>query len=101
MGQILVQEGILTVKQVAEILRVQSDTRDCFGEIGIERGMLTPVSLIWALEEQYQRTPHPLEIIREFDLAPDVRILDELPAYLNAVERKGKQPTSKSDSRAA
>lgn len=61
LGQLAIEEGLISAREVLSILRIQSDyAEDRFGEIGVEMGLLTRRDVASLLLTQSDRQP-PLE----------------------------------------
>lgn len=63
LGEIAVRQGLLTLKQVFEILGEQAESGDRFGEIAVRRGALTRVQLERLLERQARTTVSLADIL--------------------------------------
>jgi hypothetical protein len=72
-GQLALEEGILSAREVFDVLRSQCDApRERFGELAIEMGLMTRDELMRLLTIQASRQP-PLEeiLIRQRVLTPE------------------------------
>lgn len=70
LGEILIREGLLSIKQVSSLLGMQADEPAMrIGDLAVREGMLSREQIDDALRIQRQSSPHPLEL-----LAGDERI---------------------------
>lgn len=87
LGQLLVINGDMTVAQVMRVLDSQVDTpHKRFGELAVEAGHITTVTLETALRQQQSEQKHQIEVARqEGEISP--RTLEEIiPAYVRLLE---------------
>ena len=89
LGQLAVEKGILTNRQVFEILRAQSDTPpDQFGKSAVGQGKLSEQKLAELLWEQSQRQRPLAEILVEQGALTEDSYREELSAFRRERERK-------------
>lgn len=63
-GQILVMQGLLTVRQVMNLLEIQADAPTVrFGELAVRVGYLTTLQLEDALTYQRSHRRHQIEVV--------------------------------------
>ncbi len=86
LGKVLVRRGDLTLDQVGMILDEQAQRLDCFGEIGIRLGLISPAILNSALQDQYVMTSSSFDIIRFQGLLDNEVVLRQLSVYIRRLE---------------
>lgn len=89
-GKMALREDLLNVKQVLQILNVQSDTAKRFGEIAIELGFLKKKDLEMLLELQIKLRPPIGEILVEMKKISKETLKQELLNYfkINDMSKK-------------
>jgi len=92
-GQILVMNGALSVRQVMRILEAQAeDPQTRFGELAVMLGHITTVELEAALRQQRVSRRHQMEIVLKDGLVPR-RELDAATAkYIELLEMSAAEP---------
>lgn len=81
-GELLVQKGLLTQEQLAQVLRLQATSRELVGEILVRTGLIQPAMLQEALAEQFGMSRERLSP-EQVDWA----LVDQFPA--SALEGSG------------
>ncbi len=90
LGQLAIENGMLSVREVFEVLRAQSQAEnEPFGETAIDRGMLTKAEVAELLLLQADRRPELPEILVELGYLTDEQYNDEMAAFRRSVERRG------------
>ncbi len=70
-GQILLHEGHLSVRQVMQVLAIQADSPQLrFGEIAVREGFVDTLQLQAALERQVVLRRHPIDALRRSGAIP-------------------------------
>jgi hypothetical protein len=88
LGQLAIEEGKLSVKDLFRILRVQSDlTRDRLGETAIELGLMTRRDLAELLMLQSDRQRPLQDILVEHQALTAEQAQAELEAFRHSMER--------------
>jgi hypothetical protein len=88
-GQLAMEEGVLSARQVFKVLRSQSGTpHERFGEVAVGMGMLTPAQFQRLLMIQWERKPLLADALVELRILSQVRVDEELSAYRAAMERR-------------
>ena len=100
-GQMAIDEGVLTMRQVFEVLRAQSDVPpERFGDAAVERGVLTQGDLAQLLMKQSDRKRPFSEILVEQGVLTEEQAAEELSAFRRARERGGRWTPSEPAQRA-
>jgi hypothetical protein len=90
LGVIAMEEGKLAVRDVLSILRVQSDLpNDRFGDIAIELGMMTKRDLAELLMQQSNRRLKIGDCLVELGILKQEQLDDALAAFRRERERGG------------
>ena len=88
LGELAVDTGMLTRRQLLEILRDQTDLpRESFGEAAIERGAISDADLAQLLKIQSDRRRPFADILVENGVITDREAADELAAFRRQRER--------------
>lgn len=88
-GQVAMEEVILTARQVFQVLRCQSDLpHERFGEIAVGLGMMTPAELQRLLMLQWERKLPMVDVLVRMRILSQKRVDEELAAYRAAMERR-------------
>lgn len=87
LGEILIRQGALSVKQVGGLLNMQVDEPHMrIGDLAVREGLIDEVQLAKALGAQRRSSPHPLELLAEDDRAPSGSAFQALVAYVRHLE---------------
>ncbi|QDU57954.1 hypothetical protein [Aeoliella mucimassa] len=90
LGVLAMESGKLDVRDVLSILRVQSDLpQDRFGDIAVELGLMTRRDLAELLLEQSDRRRRITECLVELDFMTQQQVDEELAAFRRDRERRG------------
>jgi type IV pilus assembly protein PilB len=81
-GELLVQKGLLSQEQLAQVLRLQATSREMLGEILVRTGLIQPSMLLEVLSEQFGM---PRERLSPEQV--DWALVDQFPA--SALEGNG------------
>jgi hypothetical protein len=93
-GQLAIEEGILSARDVFKVLRCQSDLpNERFGEIAVELGLMTEDQLQHLLMVQSNRKPPLLDVLVDQGLLTPSDANSELANYRSAMERKNRVVT--------
>ncbi len=88
-GQLAMEEGVLSARQVFKVLRCQSGIpHERFGEVAVGMGMMTPVELQRLLMIQWERKPNITDVLVQLRILSEARVDEELSAYRAAMERR-------------
>jgi hypothetical protein len=88
-GQLAIEEGVLSARNVFKVLRCQSDLpHERFGEVAVELGLMTSDQLERLLALQASRKPSLLEILVRQGALSVARADAELVAYRRGMERR-------------
>jgi len=88
-GQVAMEEGVLSARQVFKVLRFQSGIpHERFGEVAVGMGMITPAELQRLLMIQWERKPSLADVLVQLRILSQVRVDEELSAYRTAMERR-------------
>ncbi len=86
-GQILVMRGLLTVRQVMNLLELQSETPTVrFGELAVRVGYLTTLQLEDALRFQRTHRRHQIEIVFQEGLLSKADLDSAVVGYVQFLE---------------
>ena len=92
-GQILVMNGVLSVRQVMEVLEAQvEDPGVRFGELAVTLGHLTTVELEAALRQQREYRRHQMEIVLKDGLVPRSELDAVTVKYVELLEMSAAEP---------
>ena len=87
LGEILVREGSLTVKQVAGLLGMQADEPHMrIGDLAVREGLIDGDQLVEALKVQRESCPHPLELMAKDDRLEKGDLFLTLISYVRFLE---------------
>lgn len=90
LGQIAIEEGALSVRDVFEVLRAQSESSsNRFGDVAMERGLLTRRQIADLLMLQADRVRPLSEILIDLGAVDPAIVEAELEAYRRDRERDG------------
>jgi hypothetical protein len=88
-GQLAMEEGILSARQIFKVLRCQSSIpHERFGEVAVGMGMMTPADLQRLLMIQWERKPPLADVLVKLRILSQARVDEELIAYREAMERR-------------
>lgn len=88
-GKILRQKGYLTMKQLMEVLQLQSERPGVrLGELACERGYCTPEQVEEALQVQRQSRSHVLELLAEDVHCDSRKLATFLARYVKDLENR-------------
>jgi len=88
-GQLAMEEGILSARNVFKVLRCQSDLpHERFGDMAVELGLMTRDQLELLLAVQASRKPPLLDILIRQGALSASRADEELAAYRRDMERR-------------
>ena len=88
-GQLAMEEGILSAREVFKILRCQSDLpHEYFGEVAVGMGMMTPAELQRLLVIQWERKPPLADVLVRLRILSQARVDEELAAFRRDMERR-------------
>lgn len=94
LGQLAIECGKLSVRQVYEVLRMQATSEhDRFGEAAIELGMLTPTDVAELLMEQTDRRPSLGKILVAMGAIDREQYEEALAGFRRLAERRGPATT--------
>ena len=90
LGQLAMEEGILSARDVFSVLRSQRGLpRERFGEVAVAIGMMRTPDLHRLLALQWTRKPPLGEVLVRRGIISRARVDDELAAYRRDMERRG------------
>ena len=108
-GQLAMEEGVLSARQVFKVLRCQSGIpHERFGDVAVGMGMMTPAELQRLLMIQWERKPPLADVLVALRILSQAQVDEELAAYRNEMERRNvvikrfdssRRRTSRSDAR--
>lgn len=88
-GQLAMEEGVLSARQVFKILRCQSGIpHERFGEVAVGMGMMKPAELQRLLMIQWERKPPLDEVLAKLRILSRAQLEAELTAYRTAMEHR-------------
>jgi len=88
-GQLAMEEGVLSARQVFKILRCQSGIpHERFGEVAVGMGMMKPAELQRLLMIQWERKPPLEEVLAKLRILSRPQLEAELVAYRTAMEHR-------------
>jgi hypothetical protein len=88
-GQLAIEEGILSARQVFQILRCQTDLpHERFGDVAVSMSLMTPAELQRLLMIQWERKPPFAEVLVALRLLSQSQVDDQLIAFRSAMERR-------------
>lgn len=87
-GEVLVRQRMLHIKDVLKVLEEQAVTPDRFGEIAIRMGLLSPSAVHAALDLQRSMTPSAITILQEEGIVDAGEALQTLGQYVAVLERR-------------
>ncbi|MBV1859931.1 MAG: hypothetical protein KUG77_16080 [Nannocystaceae bacterium] len=86
-GQVLVMRGVLTVRQVMNVLSLQADLPDVrFGELALRAGYLTTVELEEALKFQAAHRRHQIAVVTQDGQLERPELEAAVVAYVHFLE---------------
>lgn len=86
-GQVLMQAGVLSVKQIMFVLARQADDPTTkFGQIAVEHGFISMRQLEDALQEQRVARRHIIEVISRMNLLRPPVLIEMTVAYVALLE---------------
>lgn len=91
-GKILLERGAMDVRQVMQVVYMQADDRQLFGELAVREGFLSQEDLRLALREQHQMRKHPAEALRETGAIEVNTLFAALVDYLKHLESNSLGP---------
>jgi len=88
-GQLAMEEGVLSARQVFKVLRCQSGIpHERFGDVAVGMGMMTPAQLQRLLMIQWERKSSLADVLVKLRILSQVRVDEELSDYRAAMERR-------------
>lgn len=88
-GQLAMEEGVLSARQVFKILRCQSGIpHERFGEVAVGMGMMKPAALQRLLMIQWERKPPLEDVLVTLRILSRTQVEAELAAYRTAMEHR-------------
>jgi hypothetical protein len=88
-GQLAMEEGVLSARQVFKILRCQSGLpHERFGEVAVGMGMVTPAELQRLLMIQWERKPPLADVLVKLRILSQAQVDHELAAFRAEMERR-------------
>jgi hypothetical protein len=88
-GQLAIEEGALSARQVFKVLRCQSGIpHERFGEVAVGMGMMQPAELNRLLMLQWQRKPSLSDVLVKLQILSPSEVDVELEEYRTAMERR-------------
>lgn len=88
-GQLAMEEGVLSARQVFQILRCQSDLpHERFGDVAVGMGLMSPGELRRLLMIQWERKPHLADVLVRLSLLSQSQVDHYLAAYRAEMERR-------------
>lgn len=86
-GEILIREGTLTLRQVAGLIGMQADEPHMrIGDLAVREGLCTPEQIQHALKIQRDSCPGPVELLLRDDRIEGEELLDALLMYARYLE---------------
>jgi hypothetical protein len=86
-GQLAMEEGVLSARQVFKVLRCQSGIpHERFGEVAVGMGMMTPAELQRLLMIQWERKPPLPDVLVKLRILSQTQADELLAAYRAAME---------------
>ncbi|MEM6655643.1 MAG: hypothetical protein AAF596_07570 [Planctomycetota bacterium] len=99
MGQLAIEEGALSVREVFDVLRSQSDsTAGRFGDAAMELGLLARQQVAELLLLQADRVPPLEEVLVKIGILDQDTVVAELAAFRCDMESNGAQRSDAFDS---
>jgi hypothetical protein len=90
LGQLAIENCLLSVREVFEVLRVQSQgEKDRFGEAAIDLGLLSKSDVAGLLMQQADRRPSFGTILIDRGVLTQEQVDEEMAAFRRAAERRG------------
>ncbi|QDU90873.1 hypothetical protein Pla175_42860 [Pirellulimonas nuda] len=90
LGQLAIEEGMLTVREVFKVLRTQSDLpHDRFGDTAVEMGLLSQRQVIDLLMLQGARRRPMSELLVDLEILTPAQVNREMQAFRRGQERGG------------
>ena len=94
-GQLALEEGTLSARDIFEVLRAQSDSPcERFGELAVEMGMMTRDDLMRLLMLQADRRRPITDILMEQGVLSEQKAAAEMAAYRRAQMRPNRTITT-------
>jgi hypothetical protein len=88
-GQLAMEEGVLSARQVFKVLHCQSGIpHERFGDVAVGMGMMTPAELQRLLMIQWERKPPLAEVLVALKILSPTQVEEQLVAYRNEMERR-------------
>jgi hypothetical protein len=88
-GQLALEEGVLSARQVFKILHCQSGLpHERFGEVAVGMGMMRPAELQRLLMIQWQRKPALANVLVHLRILSQPQVDEELAAFRSEMERR-------------
>lgn len=88
-GQLAIEEGVLSPRQVFKVLRCQSGIpHERFGEVAVGMGMMKPTELNRLLMIQWQRKPSLAAVLVKLKILSPSDVDDQLEQYREAMQRR-------------
>lgn len=90
LGQVAIEEGMLTVREVFKILRLQTDLpNDRFGEAAVELGLLSRKQVAELLMLQANRRKPMTQVLVDLEIMTPAQVDREMQAFRRGLERGG------------
>jgi len=88
LGMLLINTGVLRMKDVAKILSVQAESpKRLFGDVAVELGLCTEPDIQEAIQVQARECPHVLDLAFESDEVDQVLLISAVKMYVRQTER--------------
>lgn len=88
-GQLAMEEGVLSARQVFQILRCQSDLpHERFGDVAVGMGLMSPGELRRLLMIQWERKPPLADVLVSLRMFSQTQVDHYLAAYRAEMERR-------------
>jgi hypothetical protein len=88
-GQLAMEEGVLSARQVFQILRCQSDLpHERFGDVAVGMGLMSPKELQRLLMIQWERKPTLADVLVRLKMLSQPQVDHYLTAYRAEMERR-------------
>jgi hypothetical protein len=88
-GQLAMEEGVLSARQVFKVLRCQSGIpHERFGEVAVGMAMMRPADLQRLLMIQWSRKPQLADVLVGLRILSRAAVEDELVEYRAAMEHR-------------
>lgn len=86
-GQLLMQSGMLSVRQIMRVLEMQADApSERFGQLAVRAGYITMRQLEDGLQLQQRTRRHAIEVVARMGLLREQHLLELAVAYVALLE---------------